>query len=175
VQQGVVASANRLALGQILDNLLLNAIKYGAGHPIEVGLEADAETFWLIVRDHGIGMSSEAQARIFQRFERAVATGTQGGFGAGLWVVGQLVDAMGGHIAVDSEPGRGSTFAVTLPRASVVATISSSSFSWIAMVSRFADGCRVAGACRTQAPDVAQRGQAADRYRCRSLRTWSAV
>jgi len=119
IQGGIVASCNRLALEQILDNLLLNAVKYGAGKPVEVVLDGDDQMFRLTVRDHGIGISSEAQARIFERFERAVATGTQGGFGVGLWVVGQLVDAMGGHVAVDSVADNGSTFVVTLPRACV--------------------------------------------------------
>jgi two-component system OmpR family sensor kinase len=108
--------SDRLALEQILDNLILNAIKYGAGKAIDVALDAGADVFQITIRDEGIGISADAQARIFERFERAVATGNQAGFGVGLWVVRQLVDAMGGFITVDSIPDKGTTFVVTLPR-----------------------------------------------------------
>jgi two-component system OmpR family sensor kinase len=116
VGEAVEVVSDRLALEQILDNLILNAIKYGAGKPIHVALEARADVFQITVRDDGIGISADAQARIFERFERAVATGNQAGFGVGLWVVRQLVDAMGGFITVDSIPDQGTTFVVTLPR-----------------------------------------------------------
>jgi signal transduction histidine kinase len=69
----------------------------------------------LIVRDNGIGISEEDQARIFDAFERAVTRREQGGFGIGLWVVRQLVDAMHGEIRVTSRPAEGSTFTVILP------------------------------------------------------------
>jgi two-component system OmpR family sensor kinase len=113
-ETGVVA--DRLAVEQILDNLLLNAIKYGAGQPVDVAVEPQADSVRLVVRDRGIGISAQEQARIFERFERAVAAASQSGFGVGLWVVKQLTDAMGGRVTVDSVPGEGTTFAVTLPR-----------------------------------------------------------
>jgi two-component system OmpR family sensor kinase len=116
---GLGMYGDRLAVEQILDNLVLNAIKYGAGRPIEVVVETSADMVRFLVRDKGIGISAEAQARIFERFERAVATGSQAGFGVGLWVVRQLVDAMRGRIAVDSIPNKGTTFVVTLPRQAV--------------------------------------------------------
>jgi two-component system, OmpR family, sensor kinase len=109
-------SWDRLAMEQILDNLISNAVKYGAGRPIAVRVSREADGIALEVRDQGIGISSDDQARIFQRFERAVQRGSRaGGFGVGLWVVGQLVDAMKGRIVVKSEPNRGSTFTVCLP------------------------------------------------------------
>lgn len=116
VEQGLVVHADRLALEQILDNLLLNAIKYGAGKPIHVSALSQGETLVLQVRDNGIGLTPEDQERIFQPFERAVAYGTKAGFGIGLWVVRQLVDAMGGAIRLDSSPGAGTLFTVTIPR-----------------------------------------------------------
>ena len=69
------------------------------------------------MRDRGIGMSSDEVGRIFGRFERAVSERNYGGLGLGLWIVRQVVDAMGGQIAVESQPDRGSTFTVRLPRA----------------------------------------------------------
>jgi len=104
-----------LAVEQIADNLLSNAVKYGAGEPIEVSLACDGTTARLTVRDHGIGISEEDQARIFGVFERAVTRREEGGFGIGLWVVRNLVDAMHGEIHVTSCPAEGSAFTVTLP------------------------------------------------------------
>lgn len=115
VQPDVVAVHDRLAIEQVTENLLSNAIKYGAGEPIDVALSCIGETISLVVRDHGIGIDPESQARIFARFERAVARSEHAGFGVGLWMVARLVDAMGGTISVNSRPGEGSTFTVTLP------------------------------------------------------------
>jgi two-component system, OmpR family, sensor kinase len=115
IQGGIVGTLDRLAIEQIGENLLTNAIKYGGGEPIAVTLTSDGKTAWLVIRDQGIGISADAQARIFARFERAVARSEHGGFGVGLWMVGRLVDAMGGTITVTSSPGEGSTFTVMLP------------------------------------------------------------
>jgi two-component system OmpR family sensor kinase len=104
-----------LAIEQIADNLLSNAVKYGAGQPIEVSLMRHGAEARLIVRDYGIGISEEDQARIFCAFERAVTRREEGGFGIGLWVVRHLVDAMHGEIHVTSCRAEGSTFTVTLP------------------------------------------------------------
>jgi two-component system, OmpR family, sensor kinase len=109
---------DRLALEQIVDNLVSNAIKYGAGRPIVVSASEDAASgaVTVHVQDHGPGISTENQARIFERFERVVRPGHHaGGFGVGLWVVGQLVETMGGSIAIASQPDKGSTFTVSLP------------------------------------------------------------
>ena len=69
----------------------------------------------LQVRDRGLGISAKDQERIFERFERLITGRPTVGFGLGLWVVGQLTVAMGGTIAVESDPGEGSTFTVRLP------------------------------------------------------------
>jgi two-component system, OmpR family, sensor kinase len=106
---------DELAVEQIADNLLSNAVKYGAGEAIEVSLVSDGSNARLTVRDHGIGISEEDQARIFDAFERAVTRREEGGFGIGLWVVRHLVDAMHGEIHVSSCPDEGSTFTVILP------------------------------------------------------------
>jgi signal transduction histidine kinase len=106
---------DRLALEQITENLLSNAIKFGAGKPVTVILRADAHTARLSVQDQGIGISEKDRERVFQRFERAVTRREHGGFGIGLWVSNQLVTAMGGSIAIESTPGKGTRFTVTLP------------------------------------------------------------
>lgn len=107
---------DRLRLDQIATNLLANAIKFGAGRSIEVGVNADALIARLTIRDHGIGMSADEQARLFQRFERSVPLRRYGGLGLGLWITRQLVEAHGGEIHVDSSPGDGALFSVDLPR-----------------------------------------------------------
>lgn len=115
VPEGVVGVWDRLAVEQVLDNLLSNALKFGAGQAIDVGVAADDLRVTLTVRDRGGGISTEDQARIFGRFEQAVGHRQHGGFGIGLWLVHRLVSAMGGEITVESEPGRGAAFIVTLP------------------------------------------------------------
>lgn len=107
---------DRLRLDQVVTNLVSNAIKYGPGHPVTLTVRASPDRVTLAVRDEGIGIAPEAQERIFERFERAVANRHYGGFGLGLWIVRRIAEALGGEIHVESAPGRGATFTVTLPR-----------------------------------------------------------
>jgi signal transduction histidine kinase len=111
----VVGSWDRVRLAQVLSNLVGNALKFGAGHPVDVAVGADGGTARISVRDRGIGIPPEAQERIFERFERAVPTRNYGGFGLGLWFVREAVEAHGGRVAVASAPGEGATFTVELP------------------------------------------------------------
>jgi two-component system OmpR family sensor kinase len=115
IEGEVFGLLDELAVEQIADNLLSNAVKYGAGEPVEVSLVCDGTKARLTVRDRGIGISEEDQARIFDAFERAVTRREGGGFGIGLWVVRHLVEAMHGEIRVASHPAEGSTFTVILP------------------------------------------------------------
>ena len=99
-------------------HLLSNAIKYGAGKPIEVAIEAQGDTAVLRVRDHGPGIAPEVAGTIFhKRFERDKGSKhSLGGLGLGLWLVHQIVKAHEGTVAAASQPGEGSTFTVELPR-----------------------------------------------------------
>jgi signal transduction histidine kinase len=107
---------DRMRLEQMVTNLLSNAIKYGPGKPIEIRLKSHGDSCELIVQDAGIGIAVEDQVRIFERFERAGSHRQFGGLGLGLWIVNQIVQAMGGNISVTSHLGAGSQFAVSLPR-----------------------------------------------------------
>jgi signal transduction histidine kinase/CHASE1-domain containing sensor protein len=112
----VPGSWDRLRLDQVLTNLVSNAIKYGPNQPVEVRVESHGERAIVSVRDRGIGISPEDQARIFGRFERAVSKRSYGGFGLGLWIVREIVESLGGAVRVESSPGEGATFTVELPR-----------------------------------------------------------
>jgi signal transduction histidine kinase len=111
-----IGTWDRSRLDEIVTNLVSNAVKYGPGSPIDIQLECTGDQVVLIVRDHGIGISPEDQARIFERFERAVSHHHFGGFGLGLWIVKQIVTALNGTISVKSEPGAGAEFAVRLAK-----------------------------------------------------------
>ena len=115
--QPVVGYWDRYRIEQVVTNLLTNAIKYGAAKPVEVEVSADSAHATLRVRDHGIGIAKQDQARIFGQFERAVPRGSFGGLGLGLYIVEQIVAAHGGSIRVESELGCGATFIVELPLA----------------------------------------------------------
>jgi PAS domain S-box-containing protein len=105
-----------LRLEQVIENLVGNAIKYGSGQPIEVEVRGESESALIQVTDHGIGIAKEAQGRIFDRFERVAPLQHFGGFGLGLWIVRQIVEAHGGAIELESESGCGACFTVHLPR-----------------------------------------------------------
>jgi two-component system phosphate regulon sensor histidine kinase PhoR len=121
VDRGAVpAWADRRAVDQVLTNLLDNALKYtDAGGRVTVEIEGQPEGVRVSVSDTGIGIPSEHQARIFERFYRVdkARSRSLGGTGLGLAIVKHLVQAMGGEVFLESEPGRGSTFRFTLPRA----------------------------------------------------------
>lgn len=104
-------------MSQVLDNLLGNAVKYSPdGGRIRVRVNADAETARLHVTDQGVGIPADLQTQLFSRFYRADEAGVASGLGLGLYISRMLVNAHGGTISVDSAPGAGSTFSVTLPR-----------------------------------------------------------
>ena len=107
---------DRLRVEQIVSNLLSNAIKYGAGKPIELRTELRDERVRISVTDRGIGIARDDLTRIFGRFERAVSLRHYGGLGLGLFIARQFVEAHGGTIVAESEPGAGSTFTAVLPR-----------------------------------------------------------
>jgi PAS domain S-box-containing protein len=106
---------DRLRLEQVLENLLSNAMKYGAGNPVHVRCRAERGRAMMSVEDEGIGISPEDQQRIFGRFERAASVRHYGGFGLGLYILREIVEAHGGNVSVESQPGQGARFTVTLP------------------------------------------------------------
>jgi signal transduction histidine kinase len=108
---------DRTRLGQVVTNVVSNAIKYGLGKPIEVFARGEDDTATLVVRDHGIGIDPNMRERIFDPFARAVSSRNYGGLGLGLYIVRTIVDGLGGNVQVESTPQLGSTFTVVLPKA----------------------------------------------------------
>ncbi len=113
---GATERWDKLRVEQVLANLISNAIKYGAGKPIEVRTAVTADGARITVRDQGIGIGRDDLTRIFGRFERASAARTFRGLGLGLYITREIVEAHGGRIAAESAPGEGATFTVELPR-----------------------------------------------------------
>ncbi|KYF74042.1 hypothetical protein BE11_23830 [Sorangium cellulosum] len=111
----VFCEGDGFRIEQVVVNLLSNAWKFGRGAPVEITVEQGDGAARLLVRDRGIGIAPEDQARIFQQFERAVSVRNYGGLGLGLWLTRQLVERMRGRISVQSELDAGSTFTVELP------------------------------------------------------------
>jgi two-component system phosphate regulon sensor histidine kinase PhoR len=105
-------------LGQVLVNLLHNAVKFSPdGGAVVVRVRPTAEEVVVSVEDHGIGIPRADQARIFERFYKAdKARRRGGGTGLGLAIARHVVEAHGGRIQVESEEGRGSTFSFSVPR-----------------------------------------------------------
>jgi signal transduction histidine kinase len=112
----VVGRWDRNRLDQVVTNLVSNAIKYGDCKPIDVSVAGEDNNATVTIRDRGLGIAPGDHERIFGRFERAASSRHYGGIGLGLWIVKQIVDALGGTITVESRPGDGSTFTVVLPR-----------------------------------------------------------
>ena len=114
----VVGSWDASRLEQVVTNLLANAIKFGAGQPIEVMVRDAGPAAELQMRDHGIGIPADRVPKIFDRFERAVSNTHYGGLGLGLYLARSIVESHGGSITVESRVDEGSTFTVRLPRTS---------------------------------------------------------
>jgi signal transduction histidine kinase len=117
--------ADPARLGQVFDNLICNAIKFTpAGGRVTLRAFAEHSDAVIDVIDTGIGISSEDQARLFERFFRSAAAsaGAIQGTGLGLAITKAIVESHDGSISVQSDPGRGSTFRVVLPGAVAVHT-----------------------------------------------------
>ena len=100
---------------RVVINLLTNAMKFGAGKPIEISVTSQEGSASLQVKDAGIGIATEDQGKLFKRFERVAPLMHFGGLGLGLYISREIVNAHGGTIEVESALTQGACFVVTLP------------------------------------------------------------
>src|SRR5438067_6410779 len=124
--EATAVHGDKVRLAQIVSNLLINAAKYTPpGGRIDLTVSRDGNDLLIAIRDSGIGIAPEMQARIFDLFAQvdSSTTRSQGGLGIGLSIVKTLVELHGGSIRAASEgAGRGSAFTVRLPVARPTAT-----------------------------------------------------
>lgn len=112
----IVVTADRTRLEQVAANLIDNAVKYTpSGGRVDVELMREGATAAIRVRDSGVGIPSNELPRIWDRLFRGDRSRTERGLGLGLSLVKAIVEAHGGHVAVESQIGKGSTFTVSLP------------------------------------------------------------
>jgi two-component system phosphate regulon sensor histidine kinase PhoR len=108
-------------LGQVFINLLHNAVKFSPdGGDVRISIRASGEDVVVSIEDHGVGIPSAAQTRVFERFykvDRARVRGETGGTGLGLAIARHIIEQHGGRIWVESAERRGSTFSFSLPAA----------------------------------------------------------
>jgi signal transduction histidine kinase len=112
VQTQVFADSMRLR--QVLSNLLENAVKYGCGCIAVAMSPCRPGWAWIEVTDEGPGIPEETRDRVFERYYRVDPQSKVCGTGLGLWIVRQIVEALGGEVVVNSRPGGGSRFAFSL-------------------------------------------------------------
>ena len=110
-----IVSGDRNRIISIGGNLLSNAIKFTRSGTVTLSTGYKNGIFVLTVEDTGTGMTGEQQARIFTAFERLGNAVTEDGFGLGLAIVADTVKLLKGNVTVESEPGKGSRFTVSLP------------------------------------------------------------
>ena len=110
-----IVSGDRNRIISIGGNLLSNAIKFTKNGTVTLSTDYKNDVFTLSVSDTGTGMTKEQQVRIFTPFERLGNAVTEDGFGLGLAIVSDTVKLLDGNITVESEPGKGSRFTVSLP------------------------------------------------------------
>ena len=106
---------DKFAIERVIGNLLSNAMKYGAGNPIEISASAESGTVLLSVRDRGIGIAPENIDGIFEPFERGRRARHYGGLGLGLYISRHIIEAHGGSIEVQSNAGEGAQVTIRLP------------------------------------------------------------
>jgi len=111
----VTGQWDRTRIKQIIASLVSNAIRYGGGGRVEIGLRGEGGAGEIVVRDHGPGIDLAALPRLFDRFDHE-RSGRGGGFGIGLWLVKTLCTAMQGTVTATNDSSGGAVFCVALPR-----------------------------------------------------------
>jgi len=126
-EENLIAELDVRRIEQAVENVLTNAVKFtprGGSVSVTVSHIEDGDRVFIAVTDTGIGMTDDDKRRVFDRFYRASAVRQNGvqGIGVGLSIVKAVVSAHGGEVSIDSEPGQGTTIALSIPRVREAAT-----------------------------------------------------
>jgi signal transduction histidine kinase len=109
--------ADREKIGQVMGNLISNAVKYSpSGSKVEISCAVNQTEIEVGIKDNGMGIMEEDQQHIFERYYRVKGRQMSdiGGFGVGLYLCSEIIQAHGGRISVSSELEKGSTFSFAL-------------------------------------------------------------
>ena len=106
---------DKIQIERVLTNLVTNAFKYGLKNPVSVELRLNGNFAEIMVVDQGLGIAAGDQARIFEKYERAVSENEISGLGLGLFICKEIAEAHGGELILNSKLGEGSTFTLRLP------------------------------------------------------------
>lgn len=101
---------------QVIANCISNAIKFSPQAIIEIKLRTEGNNVIFSFKDNGIGITSEFQKKLFNKFERGVSSKSYGGLGLGLYIVHEIIKCHGGTVRVESAPGLGAEFIFQVPR-----------------------------------------------------------
>jgi two-component system OmpR family sensor kinase len=113
-----IIEADQKRIEQLIHNLLQNALVHTpAGTSVDVVVERSGTQTILRVRDEGPGLDADQASRVFDRFYRGTSSGPESGSGLGLFIVATVATSLGGHVSVDTAPGKGASFVVVLPGA----------------------------------------------------------
>ncbi|MCW5319583.1 sensor histidine kinase [Nostoc sp. KVJ3] len=111
------SNCSRKEIRRVIENLAINAVKYGAPDtPITLTLEQIETQISLTIHNEGNPISSDAQLILFQQFRRTISAGDQTGWGLGLFLAKSIIEAHQGTIEVESAQGKGTSFIVKLPK-----------------------------------------------------------
>jgi PAS domain S-box-containing protein len=113
---GIIAESDKFRLDEALSNVVSNAIKYGAGRPVDIQLQTTDTKATLTVQDRGIGIPPADLARVFGRFERTTLSRNYGGLGLGLYIASQIIEQHRGSIRAENRVNGGTRFVIELPR-----------------------------------------------------------
>ena len=111
----ILTRIDKFRLDEAIGNVISNAIKYGAGKPVDIELKSKANKATLIVQDRGIGIPEEDLSRVFGRFERTSISHNYGGLGLGLYIAKQVIEQHKGSIRAENRSGGGARIVIELP------------------------------------------------------------
>jgi two-component system, OmpR family, sensor histidine kinase ArlS len=116
-EEKLIVFGNAELLFTAIKNIVTNACKYSADHKAVIKLKAEQETITIAISDKGMGIPEEELKYIFQPFYRVNSTSQQAGFGLGLSLANRIIKLHKGNITVNSTPGQGTEFIITVPTA----------------------------------------------------------